>query len=495
MQKILLIRAYIPVGVGGPVHPLELLYISSRIRKSSKDNYEIKIIDMGIGQLSVPEIDKEIRSLNPTVICLNALVWEAQLVHEIAEVVKKFNKNINLIICGQLPTLAGENMLFEKNIDFLVIGEPEITVAELVIAIDNKKKFSDVPGIIYRDGDDIITTKPRAYIDDLDSAGISSSEWDLIDVRAYAKYANWNGMLKESFYIPIITSRGCPFNCTFCCYRNSYGSSFRMRSPENVILEIKFLQKKYDVREIHIFDAVFNYDIERAKKICELIIDSKIKISLAFPHGIRADIMTDELIVLLKKAGTYKLTYGIETAVSRLQKETRKNLNLPLVKQVISKTAKTGIIVGGYFMLGFPAETEQEMRQTIDFALTSDLDIASFFKVSCFQDIGKIYQSKYLDVSKNINYDFEDLTYFSRKRSNTEICARSLNNIIIEAQQRFYINPRRLWRGICKSPHKLGFLQKLMTAVGLLLQAYLMRKLEDSVPIRNNTPNAEEVEK
>ena len=493
MKKIILIRTYTSVGAGGPVHPLELLYISSMIMKISKNNYNIKVIDMGMGELSVSEIDEEIRSSNPHVVCLNALVWEAPLVHEIAAVVKKFNKDINLIVCGQLPTLAGEKMLLEKNIDFLVIGEPEQTVAELLQEIDNNKKFLDVSGIVYRNGTDIITTNPCTYIDDLDTAGISPSAWDLIDVRAYAKYANWNGSLKEHFYIPILTSRGCPFNCTFCCYRNIYGKRFRMRSPENVFSEIKFLQKKYNVKEIHIFDAVFNYDVERAKKICKLIIDSKIKISLAFPHGIRVDIMTDELIGLLKQAGTYKLTYGIETAVHRLQKKTKKNLHLPLVKQVISKTAKTGIIVGGYFMLGFPSETEQEMKQTIDFARTSDLDIASFFKFTCFQDINKIYQSKYSNGTENNDCDFDDLSYFSKKRTNEEISSNSLNNIILVAQQRFYLNSKRLCRGIYKSTNKITFLKSLIKASVLLLQSYLIRVLEDGVSKKNNIPNHKKV--
>ncbi|MCK4917220.1 MAG: radical SAM protein [Candidatus Omnitrophica bacterium] len=487
-KRILLVRTHCAVGTGGPRPPLELLYIASMIMNNFKNEYELKILDIGVGALSFKEIKGEIAGFDPQIICLSSLVWEAHSMHKITDISKKINKNTTVLVHGQIANLAKEYLLQDENIDFVIVGEGEITICELLDNLDKKGDFSRVDGIIYRLEEKTILTNPRLYIENLDDIIISSTAWDLVDVKAYAKSLSWNGSLKEKFYIPILTSRGCPFDCTFCCTREVAGKKFRARSPENVLSEIKFLYEKYNVREIHFFDAVFNYDIERAKKICSLIINSGMKISLAFPHGVRADIMTKELIILLREAGAYKLTYGIETATPRLQKMIKKNLNLNQVRNIIRETSETGIIVGGYFMLGFPTETYDEMTQTIDFAVNSDLDIASFFKVTLLDDIVKFYKAKLQPKAENkpYPYSFEDISYYSRERSHSQSSVLELNNVILKAQQKFYLNLRRICRGILKFPHKGVFLKNLIIAFGLILQSYLIRQLSSPSVNGNN---------
>jgi len=479
MKKILLIRAFRPVGTGGPVVPLELLYIASAIMKAFEGKYKIKILDIGIGKLDLDDVRKEVEFFSPDVILLNGLIWEADLVHNIAELSKKIRQDTLTLIQGQLPTLTKEYSLKDSNIDYCIIGEAEFTVVELLGVLEENGDPSQIKGIIYKRGDQIYGGGFRDYIKDLDEVSISSSAWDLINIKEYAKYSNWNGSLKEKFYIPILTSRGCPFDCTFCCNKYVIGKKFRARSPENVLAEIKFLYNKYKVREIHFFDAVFNYDTERAKEICHLIINSGLKLSLAFPHGIRADIMTDELIDLLKRAGTYKLVYGIETASSRLQKEIKKNLDVKQVKDIIKKTADAGIIVGGYFMLGFPTESYEEIQETINFAVGSDLDLAAFFKVTLYDDALKRYQAAMDLVEKGGEFPggFEEFSYYSKKRSYAKVSTSELNNAILKAQQRFYLSFKRIRRGLLKFPHKIAFLKNLMNAVALMVQAYLIRSL------------------
>ncbi len=489
MKKILLVRTFRSVGTGGPVVPLELLYIASSIEKSFKDKYEIKILDTGIGQLDLNDIEREVRSFSPDIILLNGLIWEADLVHNIAELSKKINQTTLILAQGQLPTLAKGYSLKDKNIDYCIIGEADSTVVELLEALEDGDNLSQIKGIIYKKDNQIYDGGIRDYIEDLDEFGISSSAWDLINIKEYAKYSNWNGSLKEKFYIPILTSRGCPFDCVFCCNKDVIGKKFRARSPKNVFDEIKFLHDKYNVKEIHFFDAVFNYDVERAKEICNLIIDSGLKLSLAFPHGIRADIMNDQLIDLLRRAGTYKLVYGVETASLRLQKEIKKNLDINQVKDIIRKTSDVGIIVGGYFMLGFPTESYEEMQETINFAVGSDLDLAAFFKVTLYKEALKRYYDAMdlVEKGETFPHEFEDFSYYSKKRSNAEISAIELNNVILEAQQRFYLNFSRISRGLLKFPHKIAFLKNLINAVALIIQAYLIRSLASSQSTHKDT--------
>jgi len=472
------------VGIGGPIPPLELLYVASYIEKKFNNSYEIKITDTGIGELSEEDIRQEIDSYKPDIIVLYAMAWEAALVHSIALLAKSLNKNSKIIIFGQLATLAKNYICEDCNIDYVIVGEPELTAADLIEALDNQTDCSMVDGLVYKDNGVIISTRSRVFPDDLDSISISSSAWDLIDIKAYAQYANWNGALKESFYVPILTSRGCPFPCTFCL--ETYDKQFRARSPENVISEIKFLKDKFGVKEIHIFDAIFNYNNERAKNICQAIIDEGLDVSISFPHGIRADIMTEDLIQLLKDAGTYKLVYGIEAGSPRIQKSIKKNLNFSQVKEVIRKTAKAGIITGGYFMLGFPTETEQEMNQTINFAVTSDLDVASFFKATNYDDVLRIYESRLGKdkASHPISFDFKDVGYYSVKRSQAEVSPSKLNSLILKAQRTFYLNPKRIWCGLSKYPSKRSYMKSLFNAIGIILQAYLVQKLTTDADIK-----------
>lgn len=487
-KKILFIRTFKAVGLGGSVPPLELLYIASNLFKAFNGECELKILDTGLGNLTLEDMAGEIKHFNPRIICLNGLVWEADIIHHIAAVSKRLDKNIIILVEGQLANLAREYLLKDKNIDFVVTEEADITVAELIKHIGDRKGLIATEGIIFREGEEIISNNARPYIENLDDFMISPAAWKLIDFRKYSNYPSWNGSLKEKFYIPILTSRGCPFECTFCCNRNILGSIFRMRSPENVLAEIKFLQDKYGVKEIHIFDSVFNFDIERAKKICQLIIDSKIKLSIAFPHGIRADMMTEELLRLLRKAGVYKITYGVETASPRLQKTARKNLDLDKVKEIIRKTQESGIIVSGYFILGFPTETYEEMQQTIDFANNSELDLAYFFKFTRFEDIKNIYES----MPDSNNFDISALSacgrlcYYATERSCSSVSASALNDLLLKGQQKFYLNRRRLWRGLIKSPHKIIFLKNLINLLSLLLQACLIMKVSKNSTTKND---------
>lgn len=481
MKKIYSIRTHITVGTGGPIPPLELLYVASHIERMFGNQYDHKISDTGIGDLTAEDIGQEIRQFNPDIILLYALSWEAGLVHSIAQRAKQFNPDIQVIVFGQLATFSSQYVAEDENVDYVVVGEPELTVTELLKAFQDRTDIESVNGLVYRKDGKNVATAARVYPDNLDEFSISGFAWDLIDVKEYSKYLNWNGALKEDFYMPILTQRGCPFKCTFC--RETYGKKFLARSPQHVVDEIKFLHERYGVKEIHFYDAVFNYDNKRAIEICKLIVEANLNISLAFPHGVRADIMTDDLLEWMRKAGTYKLVYGIESATPRLQKAFRKNLNLDQVRDRIKKASNEGIIVGGYFMLGHVSETAEEIQETIKFAVTSDLDVASFFKATNYNDVNKIYQNK-LDQQledQEVFDSIKDIAYYSVNRSQADVSPQELNRLILTAQRKFYFNPRRIVRGFRKYPSKIGYLKNLMTALSLILQAYIMQSLTNSM--------------
>jgi radical SAM superfamily enzyme YgiQ (UPF0313 family) len=145
-----------------------------------------------------------------------------------------------------------------------------------------------------------------------------------------------------------------------------------------VFNEILLLYQKYKVREIHIEDDTFNMDLNRAKEILNLIINSRLDLSLQFPSGLRADRVDEELMTKLKRAGTFMVAFGIETASPRMMQAINKNLDLKLVGPAIDLAVRKGMWTWGYFLLGLPDETREEMEETISYAQRSRLHVASF---------------------------------------------------------------------------------------------------------------------
>lgn len=476
MKRILLIRTYKLLGAGGPVPPLGLLSISSAIRKAYGGQYEIRVLDTGLGNFSLERLGTCLKQFKPELIGLSALSCEADLMENIASFSKSISQGCKIIAGGPHPTVAANSVLADKNIDIAVIGEGENSIVELLRALEKSSPLLYVKGIAFRENDKIFNTGPREYVENLDDLPFPA--WDLIDLKEYSKFSNWNGIPKRPLYLPILTSRGCPHKCIYC--HNIFGKTVRMRSPENVFEEIKYLVKQYNIKEFHIIDDIFNYDIKRAKHLCSLIISSHLKISLAFPNGLRADNIDEELISLLRKSGTYKINFGFESAVPRIQLMLKKNLNINLASAVVKKVSKTGIIAGGYFMLGLPTEKREDILKTIVFAAQSDLDTAYFFKPTPYPG-SEFYNNVLRSEPNKLPDNFNTLHFYSSERSYCEVSPSELNDLILFAQQKFYLNSKRLLKGLLKSANKRLFFLHVLNAIGLILQSFILRKLNKNI--------------
>jgi radical SAM superfamily enzyme YgiQ (UPF0313 family) len=197
---------------------------------------------------------------------------------------------------------------------------------------------------------------------------LKSNGVDLPYASTATKYRPWS---------PIFTSRGCPFNCYYC-NKSIFGHGFRPRSPENVLAEIEELVTKYKVKEIDVYDDCFNFDIKRAERILDLIIERKIKIHIRFSNGIRVDKITESLLEKMKKAGCGYVAYGVESGSQDILNRIPKGITLDMVRRAVRLTKKQGIHVTCFFMLGLIGDTKETMQKTIDFAKELEPDIAQF---------------------------------------------------------------------------------------------------------------------
>ncbi len=474
-RRFLFLRTFKHLAGGGPTPPLGPLYLAASIRQRFGGRFDLKLMDSGL--VGTQQIAEELARFQPDYVGLSSLSCEDDLLHELAGLVRSVRRETCVIAGGPHSMVAGEGLLADLNIDYVVVGEAEVSLTALLDALEDGQDPDALPGVALRRNGEPAAASPAPFIEDLDSLPFPA--WDLVDFDAYARFPNWSGVQVEKRHAPLLTSRGCPYGCYFC--HNLFGKKIRTRSPQHVLDEMTLLRNEYGIREIHVVDDVFNYDPARAGEICDRIARSKPGFHLAFPNGLRADIMTEELIGKLREAGTYRINYGFETASPRLQKMIGKNLDVPRALETFSRTAASGILTGAYFMFGFPTQTREEILEDIRVAADSDLDAAYFFKATPYP--GSRFHSAVEGDRKGAEpVRYADYHFYSTQRSHGGMDARELNNLILLAQKRFYLRARRLWRIFRKSSRKTEFVRNLVTVFSLLVQSYVVRQLEKAKP-------------
>ena len=437
MARILLIKSgNLTTRSKGITPPLGLMYIASYIKQERND--EVRILDIRLYKEPLKEVYNIIHEFQPDLIGIGALTLEAPAMYQIAHFIKQVT-DAPVVAGGPHATSVPEEVMKNKDINIVVRGEGEVTFNELLTAIEDGKRLDGIPGIGYRNDDDAVIINPsRGYIDYLDKLPFPA--WDLVELKKYATISSMSTVGVRP-YMVFLTSRGCPFHCTYC--HNIFGKKFRARSVENVLEEMDILINNYDIDDFEIIDDISNFDRERIKSIFRGIIDRGWKINLSFPNGVRTDMLDEEIICLMKKAGTSELSIAIETTSPRLQRLVKKNLNLEKVKQMVNIAVDSGMFVRGFFMLGFPTETKEELRATINFACKSRLHEALFFLVNPF---GGTELSRQIESMGKIplNVKPEDFDYYSMPFNASNVPDNQLHRLYMMAWIRFYFNPLRI---------------------------------------------------
>lgn len=454
-MKILFVKPPVNRGkkVFGPLVsevPLGLMYLSSFLKAQGYS--EIKIIHMDAEGMTFDELENVIKEYNPELIGISAMTAESLGMHQVAAIAKKNCPASLVIVGGPYPTAYTEDSLSNENIDIVVRGEGEETLLEIIKTYECGKTFDAIKSICFRCNGHIVETERRNYIDDLDK--LPYPDWDAIQLEKYKNLLPQSFYLYRQDYMSLFTSRGCPFQCTYC--HNIFGKKFRAHSPQRVLDEIEILHDKFGISNFEILDDIFNFDKQRAVTIMKGIIASSLKIRLFLANGVRGDMLDEELIDLFAEAGVVFMSVAVETASPRLQKEIRRYSSLNKLKKLILYASQKKIFVNGFFMLGFPTETIHEIVSTIKFAVNSKLHTASFFLVHPFEgtpiaDVAHKLGRQTISARNKSNYYYlvsSDSVNCSRF-SNTQLkTIFSLANIL------FYFNPLRIIRIIKNLPNK-----------------------------------------
>jgi anaerobic magnesium-protoporphyrin IX monomethyl ester cyclase len=318
------------------------------------------------------EIADRIRRWSPEIVGIDIPFsgW-SKAAFEVAAVVKSVDKDIIIVVDGLHPTARPEDCLSHPSIDFVVRGEPEYTMFELVGALEKgtTPELEKIKGIGFiKNGKNVITS-PRPEIQDLDSLPFPARH--LLPMEEYFAAVKENpirGVIRKPWAI-MITSRGCPHNCVFCSEHIVMGRRWRKRRPENVVDEIEQLVQNYSIKQIDFYDNNMTLNKKRAEKICDLMMERKLDIEWYVPTGVRADTLDEELLTKMSASGCKGLRIAPESGVQRIVNDViKKNLDLKDVEKAVVLAKKAGIKIGVFFILGLIGETKEDMNETIRFA-------------------------------------------------------------------------------------------------------------------------------
>lgn len=405
--------AYIAAAVE-PYHDIKILDCSAE-GYNIEEPHDNKMLTYG---LSSQEIFKKIKDYQPDVVGISCLFsTQAVNMHRVASVTKSVSTSIKVVVGGSHPSSTINQTMQDPNIDFVVIGEGEAAFLSLCNALrNNGDGYREIDGFAYRAGNNEIVVNPKnSYIEDLDSLPFPSRH--LLPMDKYFEINSPHGTATRlSPNTQLISSRGCPMKCTFCSIHTVWGRSFRYRSPANVVKELKHLKEVYGMREIQFEDDNLTYDMTRAKELFRLMIKEDLDILWTTPNGIAVYKVDEELVVLMKKSGCYRVCIGVESGdQDTLQRIIHKPVNLKKVPEIVKLFKKNNIIVDAFFIVGFPGETKEKIRNTFKYARSLDVENVYFFIATPYPG------TELCDICRDNNYISDDYDFKKARVSQSSI--------------------------------------------------------------------------
>lgn len=297
------------------------------------------------------EIKQQVEKFNPDIVGISTMTSKFPMAVRIAEITKSVDPGIKIVIGGHHSSIFGAELLNDKNIDFAVIGEGEITFLELVNRLcEPNPDFSNIDGLIYKSNGHIVTTKPRELVKNLDILPMADR-----DLMLNENYVSENNL---------IISRGCPFNCNYCGAKVIWKRKVRRRSVQKVVKEVKYLLQRSSSRYISFWDDSFTHN---RKYTLELLSELKKISGLRFSCITRLDLVDRELLSQLKEAGCVNLLFGIESGNDEILKLINKKTTCDSIRRKVEVVNSVGIPWIGFFIMGYPGETKENILETLSF--------------------------------------------------------------------------------------------------------------------------------
>src|SRR3989344_6019091 len=429
------------------VPPLGPAYIAAVLEN---ENYSVKILDAPIEAfhqefkiderrirygLSYEQIGSFIKEFSPDVVGV-ALHSVSQYDNSLAvcRVAKDVNKEIIIVLGGSgvyPPSLAQQILKENRVVNFVVIGEAEYTMRDLLATLNAPNPdCSKIDGLVYRMGDEIKINPKTKFIENLDELPFPARH--LLPIDKYFKINVNQNLSNNRRTLQIVASRGCPHRCTFCATTIYWGNRYRRRSAENILSEIDYMVKNYKIRELQFTDDSFTSDYDNAKRVFELLKERKYNLKWSTPNGVNVCTLDEKLLRLMKESGCYEVKLPIESGNQEiLNKIIRKPVNLEHVKKIVAITKKLGIITNGFFAIGFPGETLEDIKKTFRFVREIKIDsitLSIFTPLPGTKLMEECREKGYLVK----DFSFKEFEFTSANIETEEFSQRDLDKIYIK---------------------------------------------------------------
>ena len=404
---------------GGNLPPLGLLHIASILEK---EGHEVLIVDSPVENLDLSQVLERIASFRPNFAGISAITSLAGKTAALCKGIREKFPEIKIFIGGPHPTVLPEQVLEETGADVVITEEAEAVIADLIKNFSEHEKKKIVHG---------------GKVKDLDSLPWPARH--LIDLKKYTALPNNYKRTPNSIHV--VTSRGCPYPCTFCF---DASSGFRQRSVNNVISELKFLKEKHHAVEISFWDDTFTVNRKWVMEFCDAMIQEKM--DLVWGCYSRLNLVDAELLDKMKKAGCWTMFFGIESGNQELLDNIKKKMTVEQMKEKVRLVQSFGIEIRGSFMVGMPGETPEMARKTIKYAIDLDPTYAQFTVTTPFPGT-ELYKTveQWGTLSKEYT-DYNEWTpvFVPKGYKNAE----EVRAIQAEAFRRFYYRPKLILRKV-----------------------------------------------
>jgi len=329
--------------------PLGLAYISASLKKNG---YKPSVLDLTFDKEM--EQVKQIQANNGIYILSFALTL-VDKVKKVIEIIRSKDKTAFILAGGPLPTAQREKILEDFAIDLVAIGECELRVVDIIDAIQKNSDLSKIKGIIFRENGKIVITEPADYIQNLDEIPIPDQA--AFPIEEYFKQ-------KRFRELSIITSRGCPYRCTYCqpILNKLFGPKVRFNSPNRIVDEMEYLVKNFKLDMVVFFDDTFAFYQDRVIEICKEMV--KRKIPVLWRCQTRAGLRKD-VIEWMKKAGCFLICFGVESCSQKILDNVHKDITVKEIKNTFKYCKESGILTHAYMMVGNLGESDETINETI----------------------------------------------------------------------------------------------------------------------------------
>ncbi|HJZ10742.1 MAG TPA: radical SAM protein [Acidobacteriota bacterium] len=423
--------------------PVSLLYLGGMLESKG---VPVRIMDGQCDDLSEGAILRAIEEMKPIAIGITMLTPTSFDAHKLAAIVKKHYPNLWVLAGGTHPTVLPEETMEDRNIDVIAISEAEHTmmdIYEVLINGGDRSALKNIPGIWYRDGEEVVKTPDRPLFSDLDKLPLPM--WHGVKMNLYHQVPD------STFARPIrvmMSSRGCPFKCIFCSARQVSGFKYRAHSADRVVEEMEILIQKYNARQIIFLDDNFIISKKRVFEICEKMMQKGYHKKVVWTAAGRADEVNEPLLKAMKDAGCVMISYGIESGSPRLLELMKKGEKKEHIEKAVAMARKAGLKTRGTLILGFPTETREESLETIDFAKKLGLHFAKFSLATPYPgtalynialERGLISSKDWSRFNSQAGYSTYDPVFIPEGRTAEEM--KQLQRL---ATKEFYLRPKQI---------------------------------------------------